>query len=369
MARQKKPDRFICIEDRGTGALRWRVHFVRAGKRMAVGVGSAEEAEALERRVRAATAHLQTATVAQALEEYFVDMVERKKWRRTAKTYTSKVGLVKRFLAPVADLPVGAVTGPHIDRCCKAWDGPTRTAPETRRLGRVRAKAFFAWAVRARMLKTSPMGEQHDMPKDKGQRPRLRMDEARVLRTVLDEAAAHGDQTAIFVLTALVLGARTSEVQTLTRRNFDDGGRVVTYQDAKDPEKWHRVRMPEVLHEPLRHLAAAVGDDTLFPSRGWRANTWGACAVRHWARAAGLEMAEEMDVRWLRRTNNTLAVEAGVSAEVVARETGRSLHVVRKHYVARGAETTASAAAMDEATRESGTTKNPNGTGARKVAK
>lgn len=83
------------------------------------------------------------------------------------------------------------------------------------------------------------------------------------------------------------------------------------------------------------------GDGTPFPA---------CAAVRRWAGEAGLEMAAEMDVRWLRRTKDSLAVEAGVSSEVVARETGHSLHVARQHYIQHGAETTARAAAMDDAT-------------------
>jgi acyl-CoA reductase-like NAD-dependent aldehyde dehydrogenase len=75
-----------------------------------------------------------------------------------------------------------------------------------------------------------------------------------------------------------------------------------------------------------------------------------------------------MDARWLRRTKDTLAVEEGVSSEVVARETGHSLHVARNHYIERGAETTARAAAMDDATR-AGTDKKDSSTSAAKVAK
>lgn len=351
MARQKLPDRFICIEDRERSGLRYRVHFVSGGRRVARGYGTAEEAEAFRDKVIRATAHLKTASVRDAVEDYFEDMVARGKWRREARTYTSKTGIVRRFLEPIADLPVGSISQNHIDRCCKEWDGPTRTAQWTRRLGRVRARAFFTWALGKRMVKAHPMGEDHVVPKPTEQLPGLGLDDSRRLRAVVDPAAARGDQRATFVLAALLLGARTSELQSLTRRSFDDKGRVVSYRDAKKPSKVHRVRMPAVLHEPMRLLAERAGDRKLFPSRTAGGDgTWGARAVRHWARVAGLEMADEMDVRWLRRTKDTLAVEAGVSSEVVARETGHSLHVARTHYIQHGAETSARAAAMEEAT-------------------
>lgn len=370
MARQKKPDRFICIEDRGRGELRYRVHAVRGGERVVEGFRTEEDAEEARDKIVKATAHLSTPTVAVATEAYFAEMVQRGKWRREAKAYASKTGALLTFLAPVIDWPIGTVTPAQVERCCAAWDTPERSAAWTRRNGRVRVRAFFAWAVRAKMLRVSPMGEAHMVPQPRAQLCHLRMDDARRLRAVVDPAAARGDHSAVFVLAALLLGARTSELLGLRKRHLDDGGRVVVYADAKNPSFVHRVRMPAVLAGPMRRLAEEADDEEpIFDTYGRWPQTWGARAVRRWAKEAELDGAEGMDARWLRRTKDTLAVEAGVSSEVVARETGHSLHVARTHYIGRGAETTQRAAQMDDATRGAGTDSQDSSTSPAKVAK
>lgn len=370
MARSKKPDRFICIEDRNRGELRYRVHAVRGGERVVEGFRTEEDAKEARDKVIRNTAHLATPTVAVATEAYFADMVQRKKWRKEAKAYASKTGALLTFLAPVIEWPIGTVTPAQVARCCAAWDTPERSADWTRRNARVRARAFFGWAVAAKMIRVSPMGEVHMVPQPRAQLGHLRMDDARRLRAVVDPAAARGDHSAVFVLAALLLGARTSELLGLRKRDLDDRGRVVTYADAKDPGFVHRVRMPIVLQGPMRLLAEEADDEEpLFDTYGRWPQTWGARAVRRWAQEAEIEGAGKMDARWLRRTKDTLAVEEGVSSEVVARETGHSLHVARQHYIGRGAETTARASAMDVATADAGTDSEHSVTGSAKLAK
>jgi len=333
------------------------------------GFRTSEEAEAASDRVRRATAHLASPTIAVATEAYFAEMVQRGKWRREAKAYASKTGALLTFLAPVIEWPIGTVSAVHLERCCAAWDTPERGAAWTRHNGRVRARAFFTWAVRVRMIRVSPMAESLMLPAPRAQLGHLRMDDARRLRAVVDPAAARGDHSAVFVLAALLLGARTSELLGLRRRDLDDGGRVVSYRDAKDVSVVHRVRMPAVLAASMRLLAHEADDEErLFDTYGRWPQTWGARAVRRWAQEAEIEGAGKMDARWLRRTKDTLAVEEGVSSEVVARETGHTLHVARTHYIGHGAETTGRAAAMDDATR-AGTGSQDFSTGSAKVAK
>lgn len=370
MARPKKPDRFVCIEERERGDLRFRVHAVKNGRRTVESFRTAEEAEEAKGVVTRATARLGTPTVEALLERYFEEMVARRKWRREAKAYASKTGALKTFLAPVADMPIGTVGAVHVDRCCKAWDTPGRSAEWTRHNARVRARAFFGWAVASKLVKVSPMDDTHMVPKPKGQLGAMRMDDARQLRGVLDPAAACGDHSAIFVLAALLLGARTSELLGLRKSSLDDEGRVVTYADAKSPSTVYRVRMPAVLAGPMRRLAEEADDEErLFDTYGRWPQTWGARAVRHWAKQAGLDGVEKMDARWMRRTKDTLAVEAGVSSEVVARETGHSLRIAQVHYIQHGTETARGAAAMDEMTRIGGTDSENSGTASAKVAK
>lgn len=368
MARQKQPDRVICIEDRGTGRLRYRLQYVERGRRVARGYETAEEAHAAADRFRRLTAPLHSEPVTSSLDRYIADQVARGGWRKDAEAYATKVNVLRRFLAPVAEVPIGTVTPAMVTRCCRGWDTKDRPAFWTRHLARVRAAAFFGWCVRERLLRTNPVLEEHAVPRQRGVIRRLRIDEARRLRAVVDPAAASGDASAVFVLAALFLGARTTELLSVTASSFDDHGRIVIYQDAKDPEQLHEVRLPEELVEPMRALAAQAGDGPIFPAGGRRREMWGPEAVRRWARAAGLAQWEAMDVRWMRRTKDTLAVEAGLSPALVARETGHTLHIARKHYIAGGAETTGRAASMEMATR-SGTESSTISTGLAKSAK
>lgn len=346
MARQKQPDRVICIEDRGKGELRWRLHYVERGRRVARGYATEEEAKSAGDRFKRLTAPLHSEPVSTAIERYIEDQVARGLWRKQAAAFKSKTATLRRFLSPIEEQPIGAVAPAMLTRCCKAWDTAERPAYVTRSLARMRARAFFEWCLRSRLVRAVPMNEEHQLQKVRSPVRRLRIDEARRLRAVVDPAAAVGDPTAIFVLAALFLGARTSELLGLTARSFDDGGRIVMYNDAKEPEQLHEVRLPEELVEPMRLLAEQAGEGPLFPAGGRHRHTWGAEAVRRWAQAAELARWDEMDARWMRRTKDTLAVEAGLSPALVARETGHTLHVARKHYIAGGAETTGRAASM-----------------------
>jgi integrase len=319
---------------------------------MACGYATREEAEEEAERYRRLTAPLHSASVASALRLYIAEQVKRGKWRKDAEAYVTKVNLLGRFLRPVEDIPIGSVSPQHITRCCAAWDTEERPAYWTRHLARFRAEAFFNWCVERQLLKQSPVKDEHKVPRDKSPiRRRLRIDEARRLRAVVDPAAAQGDASAVFVLTALFLGSRTSELLGLTASSFDDDGRVLSYHDAKDPERLHEVRLPEELVEPMRLLAARAGDGWLFQPSSGKRESWGPASVRRWAKEAGLARWAEMDVRWMRRTKDTLAVEAGMSPALVARETGHTLHIARKHYIAGGAETTGRAVEMERATR------------------
>jgi hypothetical protein len=342
MARPKLPDRVICIQDRGgTGHGRFRVHCVEGGRRVPRSFGTREAAESYAASYTLKTAPLTT------------------KWRKGAKAFASKTGVLRRFLAPVELDAIGTVTPSAISRCCRAWDTPEHGSYWTRHGARVRVKAFFNWCVETKLIKASPMRDIHRVPKERQPIRRLRRDEARRLRDVVEPAANDGVPGAVFVLAAMFLGPRTSEFTGLTAASFDDGGQVVIYPDAKDPTKVHEVRLPDELVGPFATLARRAGKGALFPTAGRHPQTWGARQVRLWATAAELPQADEMDVRWLRRTKDSIAVEAGLSPRIVAEETGHSLAVARRHYISSGAETTGRAASMERATRTSGNDTRP----------
>lgn len=346
MARRKLPDRVICIEERASGYKRFRLHYVARGRRVVEAYATREEAEEAGRKYTRLTLPLASDKVTDVIDQYQDDMLTRGKWQRDAKALTRKVPRLRLFLADILERPIGTVTPADVTRCCKAWDAsPARKAFNTRNDGRVKAKAFFAWAEAKGKVKRSPfIPDEHALLNEHPQVERLRIDECRQLRAVVDPAAARGEASAVFVLACLLLGPRSSELMSATAASLDDGGRVLEYLDAKNKRRLHRVRLPRELAGPLSLLAKAGGH--LFPQGRY----WAAESVRQWARVAGLRNAERMDTRWLRRTRDTIAVESGMVAEHVARETGHTLHVARKHYIEPGAEASGRASNLAEST-------------------
>lgn len=362
MARPKQPDRVVCIEDRGgEGPKRFRLHVVSGGRRVARGFPTQADAEEAAEKYTRKTAPLRTDKVDDLIDRYQADMLERGLWQADAKALSRKVPRLRSFLAPAADLPIGVVTPAILLRCCREWDGhPARQAYNTRRDGRIKAAAFFRWCVEQRLIRSLPMGKEHAIRHERPVVRRLRIDDTRALRAVIDGPAAQGDPGATFTMACLFLGPRSSELVTATVGQLDDSGRVIRYVDAKDKVTVHEVRLPRQLVGPVAALverAQERGDSFLFGPRTPRAaRRWPAEVVREWLERAGVEGWEEMDTRWLRRTKNSVAIESGQAAQAVADETGHTLSVARRHYISAGAETTGRAAQVaDMSDPETGT--------------
>lgn len=339
---------------------------------MARGFPTLADAQDAAKKFEAKTAPLRTERVLDLIDRYSDDMLKRGLWQADAKALTRKVPRLRNFLAPALELPIGLVTPAVISQCCEAWDAsPKRTAYNTRRDGRIKAQAFLRWCVRQKLIRSCPLLDEHHIKFERPKKERLRIDDTRRLRAKVDPAALLGDRRAAWVLTCLLLGPRSSELVGATVRDLDDAGRVISYLDAKDKVTLHEVRMPRVLADVMGVLAEAArerGDGLLFgPEAAGR--YWAAAAVRLWCEMADIDGWERMDTRWLRRTKSTIAVEGGVAAEVVARETSHTLSVARRHYIGAGAETSGRAAVLDEMTApDSGTDSAGTGTSRRKRA-
>jgi integrase len=354
MARRKQPDRVVCIEDRGgDGPRRFRLHVVSGGKRVARGFPSLAEAEAAGQKYTKETAPLRTERVSDLLERYEADMLARGDWQADSAALSRRRGRLVAFFSPVADLAIGMVTPSHLTSLCRAWDA-TRPGNVTRTDARTKARAFLAWCVRQRLIRTTPFGDEHRIKDAQPVRFRLRMDDARRLRQAVEPAAMAGDCSAALVMLCMLVGPRTSEIPAVTVDDLDDAGRILVIRDAKDKVTVRGIRLPAVLAAALAVMARNAverGDGLLFgPMSPRERRRRPAKVVREWGRRAGIRDWEKMDVRCLRRTKDTLAVESGLAAEVVARETGHSAEVARKHYIGAGAEASGRAAALADIT-------------------
>lgn len=197
----------------------------------------ATEKEAL--RVKAALeAELsapQEKTVEEALDAYLVYLQDVKHNKPgSCKTTLTRL----RTFFGDADLPLGQLTPKYCGRCYEslterisARTGRT-PAVDSHRNVLAEARTFLNWCVKPqKWLKHNPLGEVAGRGRRQHGKPQLRIDEARRLRLVCHAKAAEGDDGAVAVLVAMLMGLRAGEIVSRTVRDLDDGGCILWVDD------------------------------------------------------------------------------------------------------------------------------------------
>jgi integrase len=195
----------------------------------------------------------------------------------------------------------------------------------------VAAKAFGAWCVKQGWFRVSPYADVSRIGRKSRGRPQLRIDEARCfLQCALDEGSDAGDAAAL----ALLLGLRASEVTGRVVRDVDDRCRVLWVSHAKTAAGVRTLAVPAVMQDRLaRRIAGRGPDERLW---GDVTRSWLHHHVVRLCRAAGVPRVSPQGLRGL---HATLALDAGVSVEDIARSMGHaSAAVTRAHYFAPGEE-------------------------------
>jgi integrase len=179
--------------------------------------------------------------------------------------------------------------------------------------------------------------DELDGERNKG-KPQLRIDEARLLLTIL---LATVSQAATAVLCILLLGLRSRELLDRVVRDLDDDGWILVIEKGKTRRSNRKVRLTPEVRERLQRLARGrKPNDPLFPARvrkgerlkgeGFHYSTWLNDQVKAFCRKAGVP---EVCVHGLRGTHASLAEEAGETAEAVASALGHtSSKVTHDHY-------------------------------------
>ena len=224
------------------------------------------------------------------------------------------------------------------DDAARIWNGytarPTRTgkppAVDTRINVLHEAKTFMRWCLKQRWTKVPEpfAGIEILGERSRGKEQLDRVDDARRwLATALE--LAPDDVGALAAATALLMGMRASEVTDRLVRDLDDDGRVLVIPRAKTRAGIRRLRLPAVLQPLLARLAAGKEPtERLF----------GPDADRWWLRTAvqricRLAKTPIVSPHGLRGTHATLAVQAGVTGDAVARALGHeSFAVTADHY-------------------------------------
>jgi integrase len=326
---------------------KWRLQFAR-------GSGAARETryETFDARAEAQAAYdaaidvAQGQTVRQAMDAFLAEKRAAGLADVTVANYEDRLQLL---LGPVLSRPIRAVSSRAAALYAETWTG---RAADTHRHGLNIGRMWGRWCVKRGLLKSNPFADVEPVGRKVigADKARLTTDESRHL----DEwcRARPGDQDATITLAYLLLGSRASELVLRDVRDLDDDGRLLVIGRTKTAAGRRRLRIPEELRTML--LALVTGRDADAPlfvrpdGVRWSRHV----AYKHVRKALAAAGVTELSPQALRRTQSTLATEAGETALAVARHlghaTGEAPAVTGRSYVGRDA---ASEAKQERAAR------------------
>ena len=231
-------------------------------------------------------------------------------------------------------------------------------AADTHRNALAVGRMWGRWCTKQRWLRADPFEDVEPVGRKVygADKPRLSFDESRQLQLYC-HAHAGGDPGAVLTLAYLLLGPRASELVRRVCRDVDDGGRLLWIGKTKTRAGRRRLAVPEELVPLLVALVGGrPGDAPLFAHpqrRRPRGRSAGGTAwsrsvayghVRRVCRAAGVS---DVAPQALRRTQATLATDAGETGLAVARQLGHATGAVPavtgRAYVGRDAASDAQA--------------------------
>jgi integrase len=313
---------------------RWRVHFVS-------GSGSDRKTtyEVFDSRAEAqkcydgATDEAQGITVSVAIKAW-LDV--KRAQGRAPLTIVAYEGRITALLEAYLHRPVRSIQNRGVELYAAALPG--RSADGHQNLltaGRLWGK----WCVRQKWLRINPFADVEPV----GQRVhgadkvRLTVDESRKLEAW---CLAHPtDQGAVLTLGYLYLGTRNTELaRERVVRDLDDGGTLLNIGKTKSKAGRRMLRIPEALSALLLALVAGrAADAPIFTDVN--GNRMGAdCARKHVRRVTGAAGVTVVPPQALRRTQASLATEAGETSLAVARHLGHAgVGVAQQSYIERDA--------------------------------
>lgn len=313
---------------------RWRCHIVGAdGKRR---YRSFETRAAAETYAASARDEAQGVTVTQSIDA-FLDA--KRAQGRAALTIEAYGTWLRILLAPVLPRPLRAVRSRGSELYAATVAG---RRSDTHRNFLVVGHIWARWCVKRRWLKADPFADVEAIGSRRhgADKTRLGVDESRKLMTWC--CANSNDVGAVLALGYLLLGARASELTARNVRDLDDNGTLLNIGRTKTSSGERRLRIPAPLDEMLSALSAGRGpEDPIF------VNTLGrrmsrSTAKNHVRRACVDAGVTEISPQALRRTQATLATDAGETGLAVARHlghsTGEAPAVTGRSYVGRDSQ-------------------------------
>lgn len=223
-------------------------------------------------------------------------------------------------------------------RCEALYSKTTKeVSVDTHRNALAAAKTFGAWCVKQKWIPKNPVENVEPIGQRNRGKKQLRIDEARRFVEVAIKKANAGDDAAVGVLTALLLGLRASEVTDRVVRDLDDDGRLLWIEFGKTKRARRTLEVPLVLRPYLLALAEGRGPEEQLITR--KLLRTGKKADRYWLMRETRRLCTEAKtprvcVHSLRGLHATLATEAGATSHAVAGALGHSTPAVTQaHYV------------------------------------
>jgi integrase len=223
-------------------------------------------------------------------------------------------------------------------RCEELYGALTKSvAVDTHRNGLNTVKSFGAWCVKQGWIRTSPIEGVKPIGQRNRGKKQLRIDEARKLVDLCIRRANGGDEAAVAVMTAFLLGLRASEVTDRVVRDLDDQGRLLWIEFGKTRRSRRTLEVPALLRPYLLALAKDRAPEAQLISRtkskrgGKRDRFW---LLYHLTGLCAEAKVPEVCPHSPRGLHATLATEAGATSHVVASALGHSSPAVtHAHYI------------------------------------
>jgi integrase len=284
-------------------------------------------------------------TVSDAVQEFVVEKRERGLRPGTVKrdefhlrAFFQLDGEVDGIAMPYAESG-GMLEELRPRRCEELYRDLTKQfAVDTHRNALATAKAFGAWCVKQAWIATSPLAEITAIGQRTRGKKQLRIDEARKLVDVCIRRANEGDEAAVGVLTAFLLGLRASEVTDRVVRDLDDDGRLLWIEFGKTKRSRRTLEVPAILRPYLLALAKGRAPDAQLISRTISRRS-GKKRDRYWLlyhveRLCGEAEVPVVCTQSLRGLHASVATDAGATSHVVASALGHSSPAVtHAHYI------------------------------------
>lgn len=340
MATRRKGDRVLGPYPRRNA---WRVILIREdGVRTYQDCATEAKARALIAGVEDQLEQTAGTTLADAIDMYRAHLVEKGNKPGPIADTTWRLGRVfaSCLTAPVASLRT-KVDGQRLYDELRAYVSPKTKRPysaDSHRNFLIEARTFLRWCVDRKLTKVNVLGDVAGVGKRvKGaDKTQLRIDEARRWYAVALAEAKRGKEGAVAALMAALLNARCSEIVQRHVRDLDDDGWVLWIVDTKTAAGSRTLEVPNVLRPLLKKLARgkAPTDFLLGEGKIARDRNYPSKWCKKLCRAAKVP---EVGGHGMRRMHATVAIMAGQTPHVVAKELGHeNFSTTAESYVRRG---------------------------------